>query len=129
MARRVFPGGGCIKLGPDNRILKLLVLLLEFLLSLRRTPRHGNPRNELLRTLCGFQKVLCGCQKVLRRPVRGFLVQERVIDSIETLFVYRVVADVWEFQAKSGSSGSCRVFLHFLGKITVQDLGALNGRD
>ena len=33
----------------------------------------------------------------------------------------RVVADVWkkdvwEFQAKSGSSGSCRLFLNFLGK-------------
>ena len=24
--------------------------------------------------------------------------------------------DVWEFQAKSGSSGSCRLFLRFLGK-------------
>ena len=24
--------------------------------------------------------------------------------------------DVWEFQAKSGSSGSCRLFFHFLGK-------------
>ena len=38
----------------------------------------------------------------------------------------RVVADVWEkdvweFQAKSGSSGSCRLFLHFRGKITVQE--------
>ena len=36
----------------------------------------------------------------------------------------RVVADVWEkdvwdFQAKSGSSGSCRIFLRFLGKIAV----------
>ena len=28
--------------------------------------------------------------------------------------------DVWEFQAKSGSSGSCRLFLHFLGKIAVR---------
>ena len=27
--------------------------------------------------------------------------------------------DVWEFQAKSGSSGSCRLFHHFLGKIAV----------
>ena len=39
----------------------------------------------------------------------------------------RVVADVWkkdvwEFQAKSGSSGSCRLFLHFLGKIAVQEM-------
>ena len=39
--------------------------------------------------------------------------------------VFRVVADVWEkdvweFQVKSGSSGSCRLFLHFLGKIAVQ---------
>ena len=39
--------------------------------------------------------------------------------------VHRVVADVWEkdvwqFQAKSGSSGSCRLFLHFLGKIAGQ---------
>ena len=25
--------------------------------------------------------------------------------------------DVWEFQPKSGSSGSCRLFLYFLGKI------------
>ena len=36
----------------------------------------------------------------------------------------RVAADVWkkdvgEFQAKSGSSGSCRLFQHFLGKIAV----------
>ena len=36
----------------------------------------------------------------------------------------RVVADVWEkdvwdFQDKSGSSGSCRLFLRFLGKIAV----------
>ena len=28
--------------------------------------------------------------------------------------------DVWDFQAKSGSSGTCRFFLHFLGKIAVQ---------
>ena len=28
--------------------------------------------------------------------------------------------DVWEFQAKSGSLGSCRLFLHFLGKIAVR---------
>ena len=39
----------------------------------------------------------------------------------------RVVADVWEkdiweFQAKSGSSGSCGLFLHFLGKIAVQEM-------
>ena len=30
--------------------------------------------------------------------------------------------DVWEFQAKSGSSGSCRLFLHFLGKIAVRKM-------
>ena len=30
--------------------------------------------------------------------------------------------DVWEFQAKSGSSGSCRLFFHFLGKIAVQEM-------
>ena len=30
--------------------------------------------------------------------------------------------DVWEFQAKSGSSGSCCPFLHFLGKIAVQEM-------
>ena len=30
--------------------------------------------------------------------------------------------DVWEFQAKSGSSGSCRLSLHFLGKIAVQKM-------
>ena len=30
--------------------------------------------------------------------------------------------DVWEFQAKSGSSSSCRLFLHFLGKIAVQEM-------
>ena len=40
---------------------------------------------------------------------------------------YRVVADVWEkdiweFQAKSGSSGSCQLFLHFLGKIAVRKM-------
>ena len=40
--------------------------------------------------------------------------------------VFRVVADVWkkgawDFQSvKSGSSGSCRLFLHFLEKITTQ---------
>ena len=44
-----------------------------------------------------------------------------------SLQFYRVVADVWkkgawEFQAKSGSSGSCRLFLHFLGKIAVQEM-------
>ena len=41
--------------------------------------------------------------------------------------LFRVVADVWEkdvweFQAKSGSSGSCRLFLHFLRKIAVQKM-------
>ena len=30
--------------------------------------------------------------------------------------------DVWELQAKSGSSGSCRLFLHFLGKMAVQEM-------
>ena len=30
--------------------------------------------------------------------------------------------DVWEFQAKSGSSGSCCHFLYFLGKIAVQEM-------
>ena len=30
--------------------------------------------------------------------------------------------DVWEFQAKSGSSGSCCLFLYFLGKIAVQEM-------
>ena len=30
--------------------------------------------------------------------------------------------DVWEFQAKSGSLGSCRLFLHFLGTIAVQEM-------
>ena len=39
----------------------------------------------------------------------------------------RVVADVWkkdvwEFQAKSGSSGVCCLLLHFLGKIEVQEM-------
>ena len=38
-----------------------------------------------------------------------------------------VVADVWEkdvceFQAKSGRSGSCHLLLHFLWKITVQEM-------
>ena len=40
---------------------------------------------------------------------------------------FRVVADVcekdvWEFHAKSGSSGSCCLFLYFLGKIAVQEM-------
>ena len=40
---------------------------------------------------------------------------------------YQVVADVWEkdvwdFQAKSGSSGSCRLFLQFLGRSAVQEM-------
>ena len=30
--------------------------------------------------------------------------------------------DVWEFQARSGSSGSCSLFLSFLGKIAVQEM-------
>ena len=30
--------------------------------------------------------------------------------------------DVWDFQAKSGSSGSCPLFPHFLGKIAVQKM-------
>ena len=30
--------------------------------------------------------------------------------------------DIWDFQAKSGSSGSCRFFLHFLAKIAVQKM-------
>ena len=30
--------------------------------------------------------------------------------------------DVWEFQAKSGSSGSCCLFLYFLRKIAVQEM-------
>ena len=30
--------------------------------------------------------------------------------------------DVWDFQAKSGSSGSCRLFLFFLGKVAVPKL-------
>ena len=30
--------------------------------------------------------------------------------------------DVWEFQAESGSSGSCCLFLYFLGKTAVQDM-------
>ena len=30
--------------------------------------------------------------------------------------------NVWEFQAKSGSSGFCCLFLHFLGKIAVQEM-------
>ena len=34
--------------------------------------------------------------------------------------------DVWEFQAKSGSSGSCRLLLHFLGKIAVQEMSFLS---
>ena len=38
----------------------------------------------------------------------------------------RVVADVWEkdvweFEAKSASSGFCRLFLHFLGKIVSEN--------
>ena len=39
----------------------------------------------------------------------------------------RVVADVWEkdiwdFQAKSGSSGSCRLLLHFIVKIALEKM-------
>ena len=30
--------------------------------------------------------------------------------------------DVWDFQAKSGSSGSCCLFLHFLGKMALQKM-------
>ena len=36
--------------------------------------------------------------------------------------------DVWEFQAKSGSSGSCRLFLHFLWKIAVQEMSGKTPR-
>ena len=40
---------------------------------------------------------------------------------------FRVVADIWEkdvwdFQAKSGSSGSCRLFLHFLEKSQLKSV-------
>ena len=46
---------------------------------------------------------------------------------------YQVVADVWkkgvwEFQAKSGSSGSRRLFLHFLGKIAVHKMSGKRPR-
>ena len=36
--------------------------------------------------------------------------------------------DVWEFQVKSGSSGSCRLFLHFLGKIADQEMSGKTPR-
>ena len=36
--------------------------------------------------------------------------------------------DVWKFQAKSGSSGSRRLFLHFLGKIAVQEMSGKTPR-
>ena len=42
-------------------------------------------------------------------------------DKAATQSSIRVAADVWEFQAKSGSSGYCHLFLRFLGKIAVQE--------
>ena len=33
-----------------------------------------------------------------------------------------VEKSVWDFQAKSGSSSSCRLFLHVLGKIAIQEM-------
>ena len=33
--------------------------------------------------------------------------------------------DVWEFQAKSGSSGSCCLSLHFLGRTAVQEMSGI----
>ena len=69
-------------------------------------------------------------------PSTGMMAQEPTLEpetgTVRTVFpdtevLVRVAADVWEkdvweFQAKSGSSGSCRLFLHFLGKIAVQEL-------
>ena len=36
--------------------------------------------------------------------------------------------DVWEIQAKSGSSGSCPLFLHFLGKKKLRKIRKMSGR-
>ena len=50
----------------------------------------------------------------LRGPVALQGVSRKIADVWEK--------DVWEFQAKSGSSGSCRLFLRFLGKIAVRKM-------
>ena len=66
-------------------------------------------------------------------PLQGSSKKERTRSSTYLNFLLqenqkgRVVVDVWEedvweFQAKSGSSGSCRLFLDFLGKITVREM-------
>ena len=36
--------------------------------------------------------------------------------------------DIWEFQARSGSSGSRRLFLHFLGKPAAQEMSGKTPR-
>ena len=75
----------------------------------------------LFRSTSGMYPIPLGCRVY---PIRGgldfYAPQPRATP-------IRVVADVWEndiweFQAKSGSSGSCCLFLHSLGKITVQEM-------
>ena len=63
------------------------------------------------------------------KQLRPLLLRPRENDELtqRTPPYYRKVADVWkkdvwEFQAKSGSSGSCRLFLHFLRKIAVRKM-------
>ena len=55
------------------------------------------------------------CIAVLSVPLTS---QEREIRVVMDVWK----KDVWDFQAKSGSSGSCRLFLHFLAKIAVQEM-------
>ena len=63
--------------------------------------------------------------RALRDCMQRSLTASKRAPTVSKKTKHRVVADVWEkdvwdFQAKSGSSGSCRLFLHFLGKIAVQ---------
>ena len=66
---------------------------------------------------------------VPHKPLTSFGASRRSAASQDyfcDVILTRKVADVWkkgvwEFQAKSGSSGSCRLFLHFLGKIKAKE--------
>ena len=102
---------------------------------------HSNFTRTLLFHRCPLEGCPSGASKFRNRSLVARVAQNaqwalrdilvsRGKNCRKTIFVggsfFRVAADVWEkdvgeFQAKSGSSGSCRLFLHFFGKITVQE--------
>ena len=57
-------------------------------------------------------------------PDKGKMWRAPLISEVSKIRVAADVweKDVWEFQAKSGSSGSCRLLLHFPGKIGVEEM-------